>query len=182
MGPGCASDLFPGSAQLQSRHGLPQHASKGSFSAPHPSGLLLFPFPLPCLCFFQQLKAEKQNRVRSTLRGRKTCPKPKIISRAVRKNIGVSERITQPCPSPHTIEGQLDVACVQRSSPLVKAYDVGEVLKCCVHLHTEAPVLWAQQCVKARGTTGRWAKGIRLQGVQAWPLPSNRSHKTCDTP
>jgi hypothetical protein len=25
---------------------------------------------------------------------------------------------------------------------------VGEVLKSCVHLHTEAPVLWAQQHVK----------------------------------
>lgn len=53
-----------------------------------------------------------------------------------------------PCPAPHTIEGQLDVACVQRSSPLVKAYDVGEVLKGCVHLHAEAPVLWAQWHMK----------------------------------
>lgn len=83
------------------------------------------------------------------------CPNPKIIATG---QLGGTrhwgERTTQPCPSPHTIEGQLDVACVQRSSPLVKAYDVGEVLKSCVHLHTEAPVLWAQQCVKARGTTG----------------------------
>lgn len=53
-----------------------------------------------------------------------------------------------PCPAPHTIEGQLDVACVQCGSPLVKAYDVGEVLKGRVHLHTEAPVLWAQQYMK----------------------------------
>lgn len=52
------------------------------------------------------------------------------------------------CLGTHTIEGQLDVACVQRSSPLVKAYDMGEVLKGCVHLHAEAPVLWAQQCMK----------------------------------
>lgn len=53
-----------------------------------------------------------------------------------------------PHVAPHTIESQLDVACIQRSSPLVKAYDVGEVLKGCVHLHAEAPVLWAQQRMK----------------------------------
>lgn len=90
------------------------------------------------------------------------------------QDTGITERTTQPCPSPHTIEGQLDVACVQRSSPLVKAYDVGEVLKGCVHFHTEAPVLWAQQCVKARGTTGPdprpIGQKIRLQGIQASAL------------
>lgn len=62
---------------------------------------------------------------------------------------GMSSRTERwPRPAPHTVEGQLDVACVQRSSPLVKAYDVGEVLKGCVHLHAEAPVLWAQWRMK----------------------------------
>ena len=55
--PGCSPDLFPGRAQLQSRHSLPQHASEGSLPAPQPPGLLLLPLSLACLCFLQQLKA-----------------------------------------------------------------------------------------------------------------------------
>ena len=55
--PGCSPDLFPGRAQLQSRHSLPQHASEGSFPAPQPPGLLLLPLSLACLCFLQQLRA-----------------------------------------------------------------------------------------------------------------------------
>lgn len=62
--PGCSADLFPGSAQLQGRHGLPQHASEGSLPAPHPSRLLLLPLSLPRLCFLQQLRTERgQSRV-----------------------------------------------------------------------------------------------------------------------
>lgn len=53
VAPGCSPDLFPGSAQLQSRHGLPQHASKGSFPAPQPSCLLLLPLSLTRFCFLQ---------------------------------------------------------------------------------------------------------------------------------
>lgn len=83
--PGCSPDLFPGSAQLHSRHSLPQHASKGSFSAPQPSCLLLLPLSLPRLCFLQQLRADgTQNGVtqkggrpdspRHTLKGGKLEP------------------------------------------------------------------------------------------------------------
>lgn len=75
-----------------------------------------------------------------------------------------------PCPTPHTIEGQLDVACVQRSSPLVKAYDVGEVLKGCVHLHTEAPVLWAQQLMKQEAPPGQ-VEGSNYRMLKKFPTP-----------
>lgn len=64
VAPGCSPDLFPGGAQLQGRHGLPQHAAKGSLPAPQPACLLLLPLSLPRLCFLQQLRAEStQNRV-----------------------------------------------------------------------------------------------------------------------
>lgn len=170
--PGCSPDLFPGRAQLQSRHSLPQHASEGSFPAPQPPGLLLLPLSLARLCFLQQLRATG-HRVGSLKRGcvgswglssyyHSWTGGRVTLGRCVRRN-GTRARdelengalaTAPPRAAPHTIESQLDVACIQRSSPLVKAYDVGEVLEGCVHLHAEAPVLWAQQRMKQGGTTG----------------------------
>lgn len=58
MMPGGSPDLFPGRAQLQSRHSLPQHKPEGSFlRLAVPPGLLL-PLSLTRLCFLQQLRAE----------------------------------------------------------------------------------------------------------------------------
>lgn len=144
--PGCSPDLSQ--AVPSSRAGTACLSMlEGSFPAPAaPPGLLLL--PPSRACFLQQLRA-KGCRAGSL---RRRCVRGLELLLSLldwgQSHTGVvSEKeqnqsegraqeralATAPPPRlPHTIESQLDVACIHAAA-LVKAYDVGEVPQGCVH-------------------------------------------------